>query len=245
MERSISTVRIRMLVILLPILISSCGDGIVVYRCAKNKERCREVIDGRDGEKGQTGPSGPQGKDGAHGERGIPGKDGDSAPAGAPGSQGEMGAPGPQGPKGEQGIPGSAGPKGEKGDTGPQGPSGTPGASCTVTRVLSTDTGNGGALISCEDGTSVVVYDGVDGQNGASTPATPYTITEIIDPCGDTPGQFDEVLLRLADGTLLAHYASGNQQFLTSIGPGNYITTDGDACRFTINSSGIVINEHH
>lgn len=65
-------------------------------------------------------------------------------------------------------------------------------------------------------------------------------IVEYIDPCGDGPG-FDEVILRMGDGTLLAHYSSGGREFLTIITPGNYVTTDQQACSFTVTAEGEVI----
>lgn len=156
-----------------------------------------------------------------------------------------VGPTGPQGPKGDTGEQGIQGEKGDKGD------------SCTVLQAVN------GAVISCQDGTSVLVLNGVNGQDGrdgqdgangrdgvdgAQGPAgpqgpqgpagtsSPYAITSIIDPCGDMPGQFDEILLRLADNTLIAYFEDGNRRFLGSLGPGSYITTDRQQCRFTVNS---------
>jgi hypothetical protein len=61
----------------------------------------------------------------------------------------------------------------------------------------------------------------------------------MIDPCGDGPG-FDEVILRLGNGGLMAHFAGGgNLQFLTVLPDGNYITSDNQACYFTV-ASGVV-----
>lgn len=113
---------------------------------------------------------------------------------------------------------------------------GKDGDSCDVLEVE-----DEGALVTCGD-KSVMIYngsdgidgadgndgiDGIDGRDGTSS------VVEVIDPCGDQ-GRFDEVLLRLEDGSILAHFSSGNRQFLTFIGPGNYRTTDGLACNFTI-----------
>lgn len=140
--------------------------------------------------------------------------------------------PGPKGDRGEtgpQGMPGSIGPRGY---TGPKG------LSCSVQSLP------GGTTISCSDGTSAFIRDGIDGQNGRDAPPTPYTVTEVIDPCG-SQGTYDEVLLRMSNGKLLAHYASGAAQYLTLIGPGSYITTDNTSCFFSIDSSMQIYNEHN
>lgn len=127
---------------------------------------------------------------------------------------------------------------------GPAGRDGKDGQSCTVSQAVN------GAVILCPDGTSVMVLNGLNGINGVNgidglpAPASNYTIVGVIDPCGKQ-GQFDEILLRLANGQLVAHYASGNNQFLTTIGPNNYITTDGTSCRFTVNNNLEVVNEHN
>lgn len=66
----------------------------------------------------------------------------------------------------------------------------------------------------------------------------------MIDPCGDQTA-FDEVLLRLANGQLVAHFANGSLQFLSVIGPGNYVTTDGTSCYFSVDSNLQIFNEHN
>lgn len=136
---------------------------------------------------------------------------------------------GPAGPRGEAGSDGERGEKGEQGEAGQPGVAGQAGAdgmdgqdgeSCQVSELVN------GALISCGDN-SVVVLHGQD--------ATPegYTISELIDPCGDEPG-FDEVLFKTYNGTLIAHYSHANKQFLTVVSPGTYRTTDGHSCIFTV-----------
>lgn len=122
-----------------------------------------------------------------------------------------------------QGLPGEAGPAGQDGK------------SCTVATVAN------GALITCPDGTASVV---LNGSNGQDAPPTAYSVTAVIDPCGPQAA-FDEVLLKLANGQIMAHFASGAQQFLALIGPGSYSTTDGTHCYFTITAEGEVTNEHN
>lgn len=121
---------------------------------------------------------------------------------------------------------------------------GKDGKSCTVTKVVN------GALIQCQDGSSVAVINGQhgtngqDGQDGQDAPQSQFNIVGTIDPCG-TQSTFDEVLLILANGQILAHYAAGARQFLTFVPPGNYTTSDGTNCHFTITTNNEVINEHN
>jgi hypothetical protein len=102
----------------------------------------------------------------------------------------------------------------------------------------------GGAILSCEDGSSVVILNGKDGEDGKPGQSTPYTITGLLDPCG-RQGVFDEVLLVLEGGQVLAHYSQGNKQFLTVLLPGSYITTDGTNCLFTLNADSTLSNERN
>jgi hypothetical protein len=64
------------------------------------------------------------------------------------------------------------------------------------------------------------------------------SIVEFIDPCGDYPGRFDEVLMVTSSGSYVAYFQSGGRRFLTVLPDGNYRTTDFQRCRFTI-SNGI------
>lgn len=105
--------------------------------------------------------------------------------------------------------------------TGPMGPEGAPGRSCTLTQL------ENGVLIQCPDGTSSVVMNGVDATPNA------YSILEFIRPC---PDKSYEVLMRLYNREIIAHYSDGNKQYLRFIGPGNWKTTDGTNCQFTIDA---------
>lgn len=127
------------------------------------------------------------------------------------------------------------GPPGKDGLRGPVGPEGPAGTGCTVMQA------SNGAVINCAGGTSAVVLngedgaDGVDGEDGADAAPTAYTFTEVIDPCGQE-STFDEVLFRMHNGDLIALYydKKKKESFLTTIGPGNYITTDGTGCSFSV-----------
>lgn len=114
--------------------------------------------------------------------------------------------------------------------TGPMGP---PGPGCTVTQLAN------GAQISCPDGSIAVVSNGVDGQDAVLPPGYTYIpegafyISQIEDLCGNGA---QEVLFRLNTGELIAHYSHGSKQYLTILGPGSYVTSDGYNCNFTIGS---------
>jgi hypothetical protein len=68
-----------------------------------------------------------------------------------------------------------------------------------------------------------------------------YSITKIIDPCGDSVG-FDEVILKTGSGKLIAYFENGASRYLSVIPTGSYRTTDGTNCRFEVTSSGVVLH---
>jgi hypothetical protein len=119
-----------------------------------------------------------------------------------------------------------------QGATGPAGPTGPSGASCTTAPLdASAAYPTGGAVIVCGE-TQVVIANGVNGMDA---------ITSVIDPCGKQAA-YDEVLLQLSNGLLLASFsdnASGKNTRFSVIGNGNYVTTDGTGCRFTVNNNNV------
>jgi len=111
-----------------------------------------------------------------------------------------------------------------------RGAPGDAGSSCSVSPAV------GGAVITCTNGSTSLILNGLagmDGADGADAPPTPYTVTELINPGGINTA-FDEVLFRLASGEIVAHYSSGALQFLTVLAPGNYQTTDAAHTPFTV-----------
>lgn len=115
---------------------------------------------------------------------------------------------------------GQDGQDGAEGAQGPAGQDGINGASCSVASVPS------GAIVSCTDGSSELVLNGTDGID-----ATPI---ETIELCPTVAGgSFKEYLLRI-NGALYGVYASGSRIGLTRLSPGNWVTTDGRSCHFTI-----------
>lgn len=118
------------------------------------------------------------------------------------------------------------------------GENGVDGSACSV----ASDLNGSGSLISCSDGTSSFIRNGEDGVNGEDGAQGLDAITEVIDPCGsETTQGFDEVLLRLSSGDILAHLSSGeNQHFVILKKERKYITTDGTKCQFEITADGEV-----
>lgn len=71
---------------------------------------------------------------------------------------------------------------------------------------------------------------------------TGENIVKHLDPCGDMPGQYDEILLVTASGKVVAYFEVGNKRFLSTLEPGVlYQTTDNQACQFRVNALGELI----
>jgi hypothetical protein len=104
--------------------------------------------------------------------------------------------------------------------------------SCSVTRLSEAE-----IRLTCPDGTSEVIRNGVNGQNG-----TDGKSIEVIDPCGaESQIGFDEVLIRLPDRTLIAYFKFNSFEHLSRLSPGQtYLTTDDTHCEFKIDSDGTV-----
>lgn len=158
--------------------------------------------------------------------------------------------------------PGETGQSGAKGETGEAGKDGksqsinlvrftsdldlcTAGSGVLI-QVLTAGPDYGDVVVSSQqilcDGTVGAV--GPAGQDGEDGSSSPLSITSIVDPCGDAPGIYDEVFLKLANGTLLASFsdnANGNNTRFSVLVPGSYVTTDGSNCHFSVDSAGNVI----
>lgn len=68
---------------------------------------------------------------------------------------------------------------------------------------------------------------------------TGLMVVQLIDPCGDSIGQFDEILLKLSDGTIIAYFEHGSKRFLTVVSDGNYRTTDASNCAFSVSNGEV------
>lgn len=121
------------------------------------------------------------------------------------------------------------GPKGDKGETGLNG------LGCSTTQL------DNGSLIICPDDSTSIILNGPVGPKGdrglpgQDLQAGAYNVVATINPCGKQ-GTHDEVLFKLNNGQILAHYSDANKQFLTLLSPGNYRTTDGTNCNFSVDS---------
>jgi len=90
--------------------------------------------------------------------------------------------------------------------------------------------------------------DGTNGNDGIDAPPSEFTPVEIIDPCNDAPGIYDEVFLRLYNGQLLWSLSDNengkNTRFSLAVA-GSWKTTDGSNCFFSIDNSYNLFNEHY
>lgn len=116
--------------------------------------------------------------------------------------------------------------------------------------LTATDTDRSGDISALDTNVkSATLCNGVDGQsgeagsNGLDAVLGAATPVALIDPCGQTPGYVNEVLLRLADGQILASFsdsASGLNTRFGITGAGSYMTTDGTGCYFNVGADGVV-----
>lgn len=88
---------------------------------------------------------------------------------------------------------------------------------------------------------------GTNGSNGVNGEDSESYFT-ILDPCGNAPGLNDQILLKLADGTVISSDRDNNggkNTRLARLEPGTYLTTDGDNCTFSIDMQGNIFSESH
>lgn len=138
---------------------------------------------------------------------------------GPPGVTGPTGAYGDLGPQGNPGVMGPTGPQGVAGATGPTGANGADGQPCTV---ASTPTGS---EITCPDGSSVSVLNGID--------PTPIAVVQFCPGATSYPNTFLEYGLCLQDSIYGVYSANGG--FLALIPAGQYTSNAiNSRCNFTV-----------
>lgn len=84
---------------------------------------------------------------------------------------------------------------------------------------------------------SEVVCDGADGEDGLDAGNPDWAVSEVVDPCGDDTGGFDEVLLKYANGQFIA-WLKNTGLIVLNWGQ-SYVTTDKQKCKFKITSTGV------
>lgn len=66
-----------------------------------------------------------------------------------------------------------------------------------------------------------------------------YLVT--IDPCGDDPRHYDEIIMQTYEGKNLAIFKGGNNKyFMSEVVEGSYITTDKQECEFNVDRFGVI-----
>lgn len=130
----------------------------------------------------------------------------------------------------------------DDGRTGEQGLTGQPGANGASCSVQTVEAGgvapNGGARISCTDGSDALLLNGTDGANAPSV----LGIQQVVRPCPNLIGSFPEVFLVLTDRTILAYFTSNGSALtarLAALTPGSYQTSDGRNCTVNITLNSI------
>lgn len=121
------------------------------------------------------------------------------------------------------------------------------GAGCVnggITVLAGTDHNDDSILQLSEIVSSNDICNGTNGVNSSS----PFLPVELIDPCGDSPNLVDEVFIKFSNGTILASFSenpNGKNTRFSVLYPGNFITTDGSNCYFSVDSNNQVYNEHY
>ena len=145
---------------------------------------------------------------------------------------------------GRTGATGLTGAAGLNGTNGMNGTNGADGSSCSVSSIVPTPlvAPNGGARITCTDGTDALLLNGSPGADGSDAPPTPYSVVQVVKPCPTIGGSFPEVLLVMQDRSILASVSeNGNAQRtrLALVSEGDYVTTDNRNCNFTVRTTTI------
>lgn len=135
-----------------------------------------------------------------------------------------------------------------QGPQGAQGSQGQPGASFLIL------TNRSSSIPECEI-SGVIISSGLDTNfnkvldateitgisyvcDGKVAAASSYDIVDLIIPCGKVEGVFNETLLELRNGSIVAYFENGTNRFLNVLVPGPYETSDTKHCKFIIDSKG-------
>lgn len=147
-----------------------------------------------------------------------------------------IGFPGPQGTPGINGAPGAPG-YGSIIEQAPAPVSACPDGGVTIVTAIDADY----SFTITADDYNVYSTNVCNGAPGRVAPASPLTPVEVIQPCGPGSAQYKEVILRLADGSLLSSFsdnAAGQNTRLALLPDGDYVDTDGSSCSFSVSTNG-------
>lgn len=225
------------------LLLTSCG-AVNNRKCYAFGEDCHpgeepDVVE-RVGTPGTTGSQGPRGVTGSSGPSGRSGtsctvvQDLQSKTLSCTDGTEVVIHDGINGEDGEQGIPGTPGADGRSivfslTDAGELCET-----SGTIFMVAYDDNDN--AVLDVLEDSGLASATVCSGSDGEDAPPTEFTPVGLIDPCGDAPAIYDEVLLQLSGGAVMASFSDtmgGDNTRLSVLPPGNYITSDGSACPFS------------
>jgi len=75
---------------------------------------------------------------------------------------------------------------------------------------------------------------------------TNENITAFHDFCGNKPGVYNEVGMITTTGKIVVYFEAGSNRYLSILSDGDYITSDGTACYFSVTDGGTkIVNEHY
>jgi hypothetical protein len=90
-----------------------------------------------------------------------------------------------------------------------------------------------GSIQSSANSTQMELTDLVEALDGESR------VVSFLDPCGDAPGIYDEVLMVTNTGKVIAYFENGTKRHLAILTPNTgYQTTDAQACNFSVSATG-------
>jgi len=79
-----------------------------------------------------------------------------------------------------------------------------------------------------------------------ATLQTNENITAFHDFCGNKPGVYNEVGMITSTGKIVVYFEAGSNRYLSILSDGDYITSDGTACYFSVTEGGTkIVNEHY
>lgn len=114
-----------------------------------------------------------------------------------------------------------------------------------------------GATITCPDGTTASIVNGLNGTNGTNgsdgsngtngsngvngSDGAPGTIITTVKLCADDTSGFPEYAVRIGGQLYAVYWDVSKGAFLALLTPGRYMSTNGTGCLFGVTSDGEVV----